>query len=173
MDSLKPVKQHILWEKKAEMFQSRVNELEEENDFLKRQLEEKSAQEQGKKSENPLNPDYVPSLFGYLSPEQRQRRNCYKKYEQTQAVKRKRCTSDVSVSPHDNLTDIEIDNSDSFPDSGQSGEHSYSKEPIHTESSVACLMKPVQKLTDECTRLRAEVHQLKQVIFPAGGVQRQ
>ncbi|XP_077093592.1 uncharacterized protein LOC143745364 [Siphateles boraxobius] len=47
MDSLKPVKQHILWEKKAEMLQSRVNELEEENDFLKRQLEEKSAQEQG------------------------------------------------------------------------------------------------------------------------------
>ncbi|XP_052466464.1 pre-mRNA-splicing factor CWC22 homolog [Carassius gibelio] len=29
------------------MLQSRVNELEEENDFLKRQLEEKSAQEQG------------------------------------------------------------------------------------------------------------------------------
>lgn len=47
MDNLKPVKQHILWEKKAEMLQSRVNELEEENDFLKRQLEEKSAQEQG------------------------------------------------------------------------------------------------------------------------------
>lgn len=47
MDNLKPVKQHILWEKKAEMLQFQVNELEEENDFLKRQLEEKSAQEQG------------------------------------------------------------------------------------------------------------------------------
>ncbi|XP_067282170.1 uncharacterized protein DDB_G0280579-like isoform X2 [Pseudorasbora parva] len=46
MDNLKPVKQHILWKKKAEMLQSRVNELEEENDFLKKQLEEKSAPEQ-------------------------------------------------------------------------------------------------------------------------------
>lgn len=47
MDSLKPVKQHILWKKKAEMLQSRVDELEEENGLLKKQLEEKSAQEQG------------------------------------------------------------------------------------------------------------------------------
>ncbi|KAK9958531.1 hypothetical protein ABG768_010644 [Culter alburnus] len=46
MDSLKPVKQHILWKKKAEMLQSRVDELEEENGLLKKQLEEKSAQEQ-------------------------------------------------------------------------------------------------------------------------------
>ncbi|XP_073718971.1 uncharacterized protein [Misgurnus anguillicaudatus] len=46
VDSLKPVKQHILWKQKAEMLQSRVNELEEENDFLKKQLEEKSAKEQ-------------------------------------------------------------------------------------------------------------------------------
>ncbi|XP_067278018.1 protein FAM133-like [Pseudorasbora parva] len=46
MDNLKPVKQHILWKKKAEMLQSRVNELEEENDLLKKQLEEKSAPEQ-------------------------------------------------------------------------------------------------------------------------------
>ncbi|RXN11426.1 FACT complex subunit Ssrp1-like protein [Labeo rohita] len=46
MDSLKPVKQHILWKKKAEMLQSRVDELEEENGLLKKQLEEKSTQEQ-------------------------------------------------------------------------------------------------------------------------------
>ncbi|XP_058603775.1 protein FAM133A-like isoform X4 [Onychostoma macrolepis] len=45
MDSLKPVKQHILWKKKAEMLQSRVDELEEENGLLKKQLEDKSAQE--------------------------------------------------------------------------------------------------------------------------------
>ncbi|KAF4104562.1 hypothetical protein G5714_013893 [Onychostoma macrolepis] len=47
MDSLKPVKQHILWKKRAEMLQSRVDELEEENGLLKKQLEDKSAQEQG------------------------------------------------------------------------------------------------------------------------------
>lgn len=47
MDSLKPVKQHILWKKKAEMLQSRVDELEEEYGLLKKQLEDKSAQEQG------------------------------------------------------------------------------------------------------------------------------
>ncbi|KAK1906903.1 AP-1-like transcription factor napA [Dissostichus eleginoides] len=42
-----PVKQHILWRKKAEMLQSRVDELEEENGILKQQLEEKnSIQEQ-------------------------------------------------------------------------------------------------------------------------------
>ncbi|XP_058654909.1 E3 ubiquitin/ISG15 ligase TRIM25-like [Onychostoma macrolepis] len=46
MDSLKPVKQHILWKKRAEMLQSRVDELEEENGLLKKQLEDKSAQEQ-------------------------------------------------------------------------------------------------------------------------------
>ncbi|KAK3525635.1 hypothetical protein QTP70_002339 [Hemibagrus guttatus] len=46
MDSLKPVKQHILWKKKAEMLQSWVDELEEENGLLKKKLEEKSTQEQ-------------------------------------------------------------------------------------------------------------------------------
>lgn len=41
------------------------------------------------KSENPLNPDYVPSLFAYLTPEQRQRKiKNYSKFEQTQAIKR-------------------------------------------------------------------------------------
>lgn len=47
MDSLKPVKQHILWKNKAEMLQSRVDELQEENDLLRKQLEERSAREQG------------------------------------------------------------------------------------------------------------------------------
>ncbi|XP_016118078.1 uncharacterized protein [Sinocyclocheilus grahami] len=122
----------------------------------------------GKKSDNPLNPDYVPSLFAYLSPEQRQRKiNYYKKFEQTQAVKRKRCcTGDVSMSPRDYCTHMETDYSDNFPeDSGQSGEHSYCKDPIHTESSVVCpneaCKATVKKLTEECTRLRAEVYQLR------------
>lgn len=120
----------------------------------------------GKKSDNPLNPDYVPSLFAYLSPEQRQRKiNCFKKFEQTQAVKRKICcTGDVS--PRDYCTRIETDYSDNFPeDSRQSGEHSYCKDPIHTESSVVCPNEACQatgkKLTEECTRLRAEVYQLR------------
>ncbi|KAK3565861.1 hypothetical protein QTP86_017718 [Hemibagrus guttatus] len=39
-------KKHILWKKKAEMLQSRVDELEEENGLLKKKLEEKSTQEQ-------------------------------------------------------------------------------------------------------------------------------
>jgi len=121
----------------------------------------------GKKSDNPLNPDYVPNLFAYLSLEQRQRKtNCYKKFEQTQAVKRKRsCTSDVSMLPHGKYTGNEMDHSDSFPESGQIGEHSYCKDPIHTESSVACsdeaCRETVKKLTEECTRLRAEVYQLR------------
>ncbi|XP_077080745.1 uncharacterized protein LOC143733085 [Siphateles boraxobius] len=121
----------------------------------------------GTKSDNPLNPNYVPSLFAYLSPEERQRKiNCYKKFEQTQAVKRKRsCTSDVSMLPHGKYTGNEMDHSDSFPECGQSGEHSYCKDPIHTESSVACsdeaCRETVKKLTEECTRLRAEVYQLR------------
>ncbi|KAI9536850.1 hypothetical protein NQZ68_030071 [Dissostichus eleginoides] len=42
-----PVKQHNTWRKKAEMLQSRVDELEEENGILKQQLEDKnSIQEQ-------------------------------------------------------------------------------------------------------------------------------
>ncbi|XP_034065963.1 coiled-coil domain-containing protein 106-like [Gymnodraco acuticeps] len=42
-----PVKQHIAWRKKAEMLQSRVDELEEENGILKQQLEDNnSIQEQ-------------------------------------------------------------------------------------------------------------------------------
>ncbi|XP_039551068.1 THAP domain-containing protein 1-like [Pimephales promelas] len=127
----------------------------------------------GMKSDNPLNPDYVPSLFAYLSPEQRQRKiNCYKKFEQTQAVKRKRSctTSDVSMLPHGNEMDHsdsfpEMDHSDRFPESGKSGEHSYCKDPIHTESSVACsneaCRETKKKLMEECTRLREEVYQLR------------
>uniref|UniRef100_A0A667ZMG6 THAP-type domain-containing protein n=1 Tax=Myripristis murdjan TaxID=586833 RepID=A0A667ZMG6_9TELE len=81
----------------------------------------------GKKSDNPLCPDYVPSLFSYLTPEQ--------------PVKRKR--------------------------RWQSGEHSYSKDPILTESSAAAACSneacqaTMKKLTEECTRLRAEVCQLR------------
>ncbi|XP_034085353.1 coiled-coil domain-containing protein 106-like [Gymnodraco acuticeps] len=42
-----PVKQHIAWRKKAEMLQSQVDELEEENGILKQQLEDNnSIQEQ-------------------------------------------------------------------------------------------------------------------------------
>lgn len=48
VESSMPVKQHIAWRKKAEMLQSRVDELEEENGILKQQLEDKnSIQEQG------------------------------------------------------------------------------------------------------------------------------
>lgn len=44
--SLEHVKQHILW-KKAEILQSRVDELERENSLLEYHNEEKSTQEQG------------------------------------------------------------------------------------------------------------------------------
>ncbi|KAL1268557.1 hypothetical protein QQF64_033920 [Cirrhinus molitorella] len=103
----------------------------------------------GKKSDNPKNPDYVPSLFAYLSPEQRQRKiNCYKKFEQTQAVKRKRCCSgDVSVSPHDYCTHMETDYSDNFPeDSRQNGNTATVKAlPILSAVSYAP-MKPAKQL---------------------------
>ncbi|KAK2905473.1 hypothetical protein Q8A67_007272 [Cirrhinus molitorella] len=114
-----------------------------------KQREELKNSKCGKKSDNPKNPDYVPSLFAYLSPEQRQRKiNCYKKFEQTQAVKRKRCCSgDVSVSPHDYCTHMETDYSDNFPeDSRQNGNTATVKAlPILSAVSYAP-MKPAKQL---------------------------
>lgn len=86
--------------------------------------------------------------------------NSYQKFEQTQALKRKRReTHDVgAVASHDISADMET------------GEHNYCKpaeDTIHTEHSVcfneAC-QATIKNLTAECTRLRAEVCQLRDTV---------
>ncbi|CAL8349467.1 unnamed protein product [Boreogadus saida] len=114
------------------------------------------------KSENPLHPDYVPSLFDYLTPEQRKRkRNSYSKFEQIQAVKRKRRTHDVGpVAPCDDTSAQE--------GRGQTADHNYCNSTVDAESSVPCYneacQETVRKLTEVCTALRSEVYQLREKV---------
>ncbi|ROI64966.1 hypothetical protein DPX16_0832 [Anabarilius grahami] len=124
-----------------------------------------------KKSENPLNPDYVPSLFAYLSAEQRKRKiNSYSKFEQMQAVKRKRRTHDVGpVAPCDNCSHMQIDDcgdTSAQEGRGQTADHSYCNSAVYAESSVPCsneaCQETVRRLTEECTALRSEVYQLRE-----------
>ncbi|CAM4598091.1 unnamed protein product [Leuciscus chuanchicus] len=123
------------------------------------------------KSLNPLNPDYVPSLFAYLTPEQR-KRNSYSKFEQMQAVKRKRRTCDVRlVAPCDNSSHMQIDDcgytsAQEGNVRGQTADHSYCNSAVYAESSVPCsneaCHETVRRLTEECTALRSEVYQLRE-----------
>ena len=104
----------------------------------------------------------MPSLFDYLTPEQRKRkRNSYSKFEQIQAVKRKRRTHDVGpVAPCDDTSAQE--------GRGQTADHNYCNSTVDAESSVPCsneaCQETVRKLTEVCTALRSEVYQLREKV---------
>ncbi|XP_051527764.1 uncharacterized protein LOC127425619 [Myxocyprinus asiaticus] len=117
----------------------------------------------GEKSENPMSPDFVPSVFAHTSAAQKQR-NVYKlkRFEQTQALKRKRTQavdeSHTTVAINNNDTDLE--KTDRYD------EHSYattvhSPQTFTTCTNTAC-QATVKALTDECTALRAEVTRVKE-----------
>ena len=115
----------------------------------------------------------MPSLFDYLTPEQRKRkRNSYSKFEQMQAVKRKRRTHDVGpVAPCDNSSHMQIDDcgdTSAEEGRGQTADHNYSNSTVHAESSVPCsneaCQETVRKLTEVCTALRSEVYQLREKV---------
>ena len=102
----------------------------------------------GKKSDNPLSPDYVSSLFAYLSPEQRQRKiNSFTKFEQTQALKRKRSSNQDVASNARTHNDKDNYYSDSLPENGQSGEHTTLKTPSILRAVEHVLMKPAKQLS--------------------------
>ena len=109
-----------------------------------------------------MHPDYVPSLFDYLTPEQRKRKiNSYSKFEQIQAVKRKRRTHDVGpVAPCDDTSAQE--------GRGQTADPNYCNSTVDAESSVPCsneaCQETVRKLTEVCTALRSEVYQLREKV---------
>lgn len=117
----------------------------------------------------------MPSLFAYLTPEQRKRKiNSYSKFEQVQAVKRKRRTHDVGpVASCDNSSHMQIDDcgytsAQEGNVRGQTADHSYCNSAVYAESSVpysneAC-HETVRRLTEECTALRSEVYQLREKV---------
>lgn len=115
----------------------------------------------------------MPSLFAYLSAEQRKRKiNSYSKFEQMQAVKRKRRTHDVGpVAPCDNSSHMQIDDcgdTSAQEGRGQTADHSYCNSAVYAESSVPCsneaCQETVRRLTEECTALRSEVYQLREKV---------
>ncbi|XP_051949129.1 peroxynitrite isomerase THAP4-like [Xyrauchen texanus] len=117
----------------------------------------------GEKSENPMSPDFVPSVFAHTSAAQKQR-NAYKlkRFEQTQALKRKR-THAVDESH----TTVAINNSDTdLEKTDRCDEHSYAT-TVHSPqtftpcTNTAC-QATVKALTDECTALRAEITRVKE-----------
>ncbi|XP_041965645.1 THAP domain-containing protein 1-like isoform X1 [Alosa sapidissima] len=126
----------------------------------------------GQKSENPLHPDYVPSLFAYLKPGERQRKiNSYSKFEQTQAVKRKRSlTKDLGVvAPRENSSPVDDDGDTSAQEGRDHADHSYCQEDtVYAESGEACSNEAcqtmVRRLTEDCNALRLEVYHLREMV---------
>lgn len=127
----------------------------------------------GQKNENPLSPDYMPSLFAYLTPEQQQRKiNSYSKFEQTQAVKRKRrVTNDGVVAPSENSCQMDSGDTSAQEDRDQIADHSYCQEAtssMNAESGVACsneaCQTTVRRLTEDCNALRLEVYHLREMV---------
>ncbi|KAK0136912.1 hypothetical protein N1851_026934 [Merluccius polli] len=132
-----------------------------------------------RKQENPMSPDYVPSVFAHTPARQRQR-NMYasSRFEQTQQMKQKRSetvapTSCNHPAPAPSTTsdaaeqDTIMDEQDTTTDEQDTttNEHNYSQviqSPGITGacSNVAC-QATFRALTDECTQLRTEVHHLR------------
>lgn len=122
-----------------------------------------------------MSPDYVPSLFAHTSAGQRQKNiYAYSRFEHTQQMKRKRTetmapssddTDHETVAPSSTSDDTEHDNTMEVRAECMKDEHNYSQ-GIHSPgivgpcSNAAC-QATVKALTNECARLRAEVHRLK------------
>ncbi|XP_033977720.1 uncharacterized protein LOC117475554 [Trematomus bernacchii] len=126
----------------------------------------------GRKNDNPMSPDYIPSLFAHTSAGQRQR-SIYatSRFEHTQQMKRKRTETLVPDSDHETVappstsdaTGLDItlvEQVECVKD-----DHSYSQAILSSGivepcSNAAC-QATVKALTNECARLRAEVNCLK------------
>uniref|UniRef100_A0A8P4G3H8 THAP-type domain-containing protein n=1 Tax=Dicentrarchus labrax TaxID=13489 RepID=A0A8P4G3H8_DICLA len=96
----------------------------------------------GAKQDNPLSPDFVPSLFAHTSAREREKQHyASKKFQQTQLMKRKirKTCSSLADPSTTNGADVE--------------EH----EPCVNPSCQATM----SALESECARLRAEVRELK------------
>ena len=75
------------------------------------------------------------------------------------------------MAPHDISTDMETDNGDSISESAHERghiEHSYCKDAFPSESCVSCsndtCKATVKRLSDECTRLRTEIYELREKV---------
>ncbi|XP_029938068.1 transcription factor E2F3 isoform X2 [Salarias fasciatus] len=92
----------------------------------------------GQKSDNPLSPDYVPSLFKFLSPQERQQKiDDYMEFERTHRLRYR--TDDTGV-PTAGGTDADVEDSGgirSHEDGSQTVEHD--EKTARDESSVPCV----------------------------------
>ncbi|KAF3838847.1 hypothetical protein F7725_010615 [Dissostichus mawsoni] len=125
-----------------------------------------------KKNDNPMSPDYIPSLFAHTSAGQRQR-SIYatSRFEHTQQMKRKRTETLVPDSDHETVAPSSTSDATGLDITlveqveCVKDDHSYSQAILSSGivepcSNAAC-QATVKALTNECARLRAEVNCLK------------
>ncbi|XP_062401089.1 uncharacterized protein LOC134092302 [Sardina pilchardus] len=118
----------------------------------------------GKKSNNPLSPDYVPSVFKYLtSPQKRRVGASLEKFHQRQDLKRKKREAEVRINVAHTLLGLSDCNEQVNLDVGHDVDADASVDADHI--SVCCqtdlTMTDMTALEIECQNLRADNADLK------------
>ena len=121
----------------------------------------------GKKSDNPLSPDYVPSIFKYTtSPDRRRLKRKLVKFERTQAMKKKRIEQQDRVDAAKALIHL-CSQSDKVVETGfmkievDSGEEQGSK--IETESQTDLTMTNIEEAHNYTLQIQMDNYKLREI----------